>query len=242
MGSLDLQNTGEIPMLLKIFVQSFSRIAFFVLCCVHSQSSRCFRNVCTPGTSHSAPLLCAFPMQQVFQECGYPQVHPTVPRDSESTAPSLLLSSCPTTSPSRASLLPQNGNKPLFVLVQKHRWVSEPHLESNWEGEQEIPKSSSCPPGKGTRTNQPSLVLACVQQGRVWGSHGEISHHGSFMGPAGTKTWARTHFYWATETQIIDSKQLVSRTGSCPHFTPFSFWYFLCSPAAFVHCPTRIFT
>lgn len=28
MGSLDLQNTGEIPMPLKIFVQSLSRIVF----------------------------------------------------------------------------------------------------------------------------------------------------------------------------------------------------------------------
>lgn len=84
MGFPDLQNTGEIPMPLKIVVQSLSRIVFTTL----------------------VPLLSKFLIKQMYSGIDtHIQIH-RCPGRLTAEVPSLLLSACPTISSSHALFLP----------------------------------------------------------------------------------------------------------------------------------------
>lgn len=176
MGSPDLQNTGEIPMPLKIFVQSLSRRVFTAF----------------------VPLLSELLIKQMYW--GIDSTHRCTGVQRCQAAAECL---------PHSQLFPHivsppviEINLPLFLLVQNCCWVSEWYLKSNSEGEQEILKLILIFTYRKRNQNKPAKASSfhVFRRVRLWSFHREISHCGKFMGPTGTKTWARTHFYWATET------------------------------------------
>lgn len=144
---------------------------------------------------------------------------------------------------------PYNRNKPTFVSSCSKLLLSVWATLSNQtvRGSMKFSNSSSSSPtGKETRTNQQKHHLCTCLEGS--GSEASTENLTDIVGTSRDIQEQKPElwhiFTELKRTQIVDSTQLVSKTGSCPHSTPFSFlcFSFLSQPTAFVHCPTRIFT